>query len=88
MFAYHHQGIWPSCLAFCKKTCHRNTLEVLPSMVQSLFQSFLTSKSTSIFVHCSCLQINYLLINAVILGMDVPMLDEEKSQEVQPKYFQ
>lgn len=47
------------------------------------------SKSTSIFVPCfHAYKLIILLINAAILGMDVPTLGEEKSQEVQPKYFQ
>lgn len=47
------------------------------------------SKSTSIFVPCfHAYKLIILLINAAILGMDVPTLGEKESQEVQPKYFQ
>lgn len=58
-------------------------------MALSLFQSLLMSKSTSIFVPSfHAYKLIIVLINAAILGMDVPTLGEEKSQEVQPKYFQ
>ena len=44
-------------------------------MAQSLFQSLLMSKSTSIFVPCfHAYKLIILLINAAILGMDVPTL--------------